>query len=107
MIKLNYLFLTLTMMPLPLFGYFYNTPLLKHLVAELNYALVVVHDVWKHACLLLLLLLGLKRVIFNDSSTLSRQIGLSLQCFLCDSKGIIIVVHHTRVVNRDHQLFFK
>ena len=51
----NFIF-TLTVMPLLLLGYLDENPLLKHLVAELNDALVVVRDIRKHASLLLLLL---------------------------------------------------
>jgi hypothetical protein len=93
------------MMPLPLLWYFYDTPLLKHLVAKFNYTLVVIHYVGKHASLLLLL--WLKRIIFNDSSSFPRQIGLSLQSFLCDPKRVIIIIHYTWVVNLYHQLFLK
>lgn len=93
------------MMPLPLLWYLYDTPLLKHLVAKFNYTLVVIHYVGKHA--ILLLLLWLKRVIFNDSSTFTRQISLSLQSFLYDAKRVMIIVHYTRIVNLYHQLFLE
>lgn len=94
-------------MPLLLLGYLDETPLLKHLVAELNDALVVVHDIRKHASLLLLLQWGLKGVIFNGGCTFTRQIGLSLQALLGDSKGVMVVIHNIRIFNRDHQLLLN
>jgi hypothetical protein len=90
------------MMPLLLFWQLNNTSLLKHLIAELNYALVVIHNVWKHASLLLLLLRRLKRIIFINSSTLSRQIGLSLKTLLGDSKGVMVIINDIWILNRNY-----